>query len=405
MRTTLPRIVIASAAALSLGSLAACGGGSSDGGSSASASSGAASGAATSAAGGSGTGDACTLADPVKVGAALSLTGAAGSYGTSQKKGLELALEDLKAKKGVTYELKIEDDATDPKQGISVFEGFVKDKTSVIIGPTLSNGAFQAQPIAQEGKTPVLAISNTASGITAQGDYIFRDSLTEAQVIPQTIAQAKKTYSLKKVVVMYSQDDAFTKSGFEVFESALKKEGVENLETITFSKTDTDFRALLTQAKGKSPDAIVVSGLIEAAVPLVTQARELGITAPIIGGNGFNNPRLMKDAGKAAEGVVVGAAWNSASSNPENTKFMEAFKAKNGAGPDQFAAQAYSGLMIIDHAVRAKCSADRDAIKAGLGATKDLATPLGTVSINKDRDAEHPAVVQVVKGGAFTVLK
>lgn len=397
MRTTLSRLAIASATALSLASLAACGSGSSDGGSSASASG--------SGATGSGTGDSCTLKDPVKVGAALSLTGAAASYGTSQKKGLELAAEDLKTKKGVTYDLKIEDDATDPKQGISVFEGFVKDGTNVIIGPTLSNGAFQAQPIAQEGKTPVLAISNTATGITAQGDYIFRDSLTEAQVIPQTIAQAKKTYGLKKVVLMYSQDDAFTKSGFEVFESALKKEGVENAKTLSFSKADTDFRALLTEAKGLNPDAIVVSGLIEAAIPLVTQARELGIDKPIIGGNGFNNPRLMKDAGKAAEGVVVGAAWNSASSNPENTKFMEAFKAKNGAGPDQFAAQAYSGMIIIDHAVRAKCSAERDAIKAGLAATKDLATPLGSISINKDRDAEHPAVVQVVKDGAFTVLK
>ncbi|HQK32412.1 MAG TPA: ABC transporter substrate-binding protein, partial [Phycicoccus sp.] len=135
------------------------------------------------------------------------------------------------------------------------------------------------------------------------------------------------------------------------------------------------------------------------------QARELGITAPIIGGNGFNNPRLMKDAGAAAEGVVVGAAWNSASSNEENTKFMADFKAKNGAGPDQFAAQAYTGMLLIDHAVRAKCSAERDDIKAGLGAIKDLKTPLGTISINADRDAEHDAVVQVVKDGAFTVLK
>ena len=397
MRKSLTTLALVTTAALAL---AACGGGTSDGDATASSS-----GGASSAAGGGGTGDDCTLSDPVKVGAALSLTGAAGSYGTSQKKGLELAAEDLKAKKGVTYDLKIEDDATDPKQGITVFEGFVDNGTNVIIGPTLSNTAFQAQPIAQEGKTPVLAISNTATGITAQGDYIFRDSLTEAQVIPQTIAKAKEKYSLKKVVVMYSQDDAFTKSGFEVIEGALKKEGVENAKTLSFSKADTDFRALLTEAKGLNPDAIVVSGLIEAAIPLVTQARELGITAPIIGGNGFNNPRLMKDAGAAAEGVVVGAAWNSASSNEENTKFMADFKAKNGAGPDQFAAQAYTGMLLIDHAVRAKCSAERDDIKAGLGAIKDLKTPLGTISINKDRDAEHDAVVQVVKDGAFTVLK
>ena len=251
---------------------------------------------------------------------------------------------------------------------------------------------------------PVLAISNTASGITEQGDYIFRDSLTEAQVIPQTIAQSKEAYGLEKVIVMYSNDDAFTESGYEVFKSALEDEDVEIIDTLTFSKADTDFRSLLTEAKGASPDAIVVSGLIEAAIPLVTQARDLGIEVPIIGGNGFNNPQLMADAGTAAEGVVVGAAWNSSSDFPENTAFLKAYEAEFGSLPDQFAAQAYTGLMLIDQAVRANCSGERDDIKEALGQLEDVPTPLGELSINDDRDAEHPAVVQVVEDGKFTVL-
>src|SRR5690606_25775399 len=218
---------------------------------------------------------------PIPVGAALSLTGGAASYGASQQKGLELAAEQLKQKGGVSYELKIEDDATDPRQGITVFEQLIEQGVSVIIGPTLSNGAFQAQPIAQEEKVPVLGISNTADGIVEQGDYVFRDSLPEAAVIPQTVAAAKQKFGLKKVVVMYSNDDAFTESGYKVFASALEQEGIEVAETLTFAKADTDFRALLTQAKGHQPDAIVVSALIEAAVPLVTQARQLGIDSPI----------------------------------------------------------------------------------------------------------------------------
>jgi branched-chain amino acid transport system substrate-binding protein len=394
MRTKLFSVAIAATATLAL---AACGGNGDTGG-----------GGATGASGGlkgTGTGDSCKISTPIPVGAALSLTGAAASYGTSQQKGLELAKEQLNKKGGVTYDVKVEDDQTDPRQGITVFEGFVGGGKSIIIGPTLSNTAFQAQPIAQEGKTPVLAVSNTASGITAQGDYIFRDSLTEAQVIPQTVKKAKEKYNLTKVVVMYSNDDAFTKSGFTVFESALKAEGIQNLETITFSKADTDFRALLTQAKGKNPEAIIVSGLIEAAIPLVTQARELGITVPIIGGNGFNNPKLMADGGPAAEGVVVGAAWNSASANELNTAFLKDFQAKFNAAPDQFAAQAYAGLTLIDHAVRSACSGERDAIRDGLTKISKVPTVLGDVSINKDRDAEHPAVVLVVKGGKFTVLE
>src|SRR5690606_34779194 len=165
------------------------------------------------------------------------------------------------------------------------------------------------------------------------------------------------------------------------------------------------FRPLLTEAKALEPDAVVVSALIEAAIPLVTQARELGIDVPIIGGNGFNNPKLMADAGEAAEGVVVGAAWNSASDNPLNADFIAAYEEKYGASPDQFAAQAYAGLMIIDEAVRSGCSGERDAVKEGLAGIQDFETVLGTLSINENRDAEHEAVVQIVEDGTFAVLE
>jgi branched-chain amino acid transport system substrate-binding protein len=354
---------------------------------------------------GEGTGDSCTIEGEVPIGAVLSLTGAAASYGESQQKGLELAAEELAEKEGVTYALTIEDDATDPRQGITLFDEFVTSDVSLIIGPTLSNAALQADPIAQEAGVPVLGISNTAAGVTEIGDYIHRASLTEQAVIPQTIAKATEQFGLEKVVVMYSNDDAFTESGFEAFSGALEDEGVEVAEEITFSKADTDFRALLTQAKESEPDAIVVSALIEAAIPLVTQARELGIDVPIIGGNGFNNPRLMADAGDAAEGVVVGAAWNSSSDNPENAAFLEAFEAKYDAAPDQFAAQAYAGLKLVDEAVRSGCSADREAVKEGLGQLENVPTVLGEFSLDENRDAVHPAVVQVVQDGKFTVLE
>ncbi|KAM9862778.1 ABC transporter substrate-binding protein [Leucobacter sp. BZR 635] len=354
---------------------------------------------------GTGSGDSCVIESPIKVGAALSLTGAAGSYGVSQQEGLELALEELKANDGITYELNVEDDASEPRQGMSVMESFVADGTSIVFGPTLSQTAEAAMPVANDAKMPVMGISTTASGITAIGEYVFRDSLTEAQVIPQTVDAVIEKFNAKKVVVMYSNDDAFTESGYEVMAETLEGTDVEVLDTLTFSKSDTDFRSLLTAAKDKNPDAIIVSALIEAAIPLVTQARELGIEQPIVGGNGFNNPKLMADAGAAAEGVVVGAAWNSASDNPENTAFLAAYEAKFGSQPDQFAAQAYSALYLVDAAVRSNCSAERSDLRESLAGLKDIATPLGAVSINSDRDAEHPAVVQQVEDGKFAVLR
>lgn len=354
---------------------------------------------------GSGTMDTCELADPVKVGAALSLTGAAAAYGDSQRKGLELALDQVNSHGGVKYDIAFEDDATDPKQGIAVFEKFIGDGTSIIVGPTLSNAAKITDPIAQDAKIPVLGISNTAAGITEIGDYIFRDSLTEGVVIPNTIKESKDKLDLKKVVLMYANDDAFTQSGYDAFAAALKEENIEVSKTITFSKADTDFRALLTDAKASNPDALVVSALIEAAIPLVTQARELGIDVPIIGGNGFNAPKLITEAGDAANGVVVGAAWNQSSSIESNAGFLQAYSAKYDSAPDQFAAQAYTGMLLIDHAVRADCSTDRAKLRDNLAELKDIATPLGTFSFDANRDAVHPPVVQIVENGKYTLLK
>jgi branched-chain amino acid transport system substrate-binding protein len=354
---------------------------------------------------GTGSGADCTISAEIPVSAAFSLTGPAAQYGASQKNALELAVENLNEVGGVTYALTVEDDETDPKQAIQVFEGFVNDGASVIIGPTLSNTAMQTNPIAQDAQVPVLGVSNTAAGITEIGDYIFRDSLTEDAVIPQTVSAAVSSLGIETVVVMYSNDDAFTESGFQAFAAALDDEGVEVAEEITFSKADTDFRALLDKVKSADADAIVVSALIDAAVPLVTQARDIGIDLPIIGGNGFNSPALISGAGEAAEGVIVGAAWNSASDNDQNVAFIDDYTAAYDSAPDQFAAQAYAGMQIIDFAVREGCSGEREDIKENLGNVTDVPTVLGEVSLNENRDAVHEALVQVVEDGKFAILK
>jgi branched-chain amino acid transport system substrate-binding protein len=341
-----------------------------------------------------------------KVGAVLSLTKAAAVYGKTQQNGLELAAKDVNAQGKVHIDLVIEDDASDPQGGITAFNKLInQDKVVAIIGPTLSNTATSTDPIAQKAGVPVLGISNTASGITEIGDFIFRDSLTEGQVIPQTIKAATGTYGLKNVAVMYGQDDAFTKSGYDVFKQALADNGVNVVDTETFSKGDRNFNAQLTKIVGLKPDAIVVSALADEGTAILTQARQAGFSGPIIGGNGFNSPAVIKNAGRAAEGLVVGAAWNQASDVPENKAFLDAYKAAYGSDPDQFAAQAYAGVEILAAAIEKAGSADPKAIQGALGTIKDLPTPLGSFSFTSSRDADAPAAIQIVKDGAFQVLE
>ncbi|HEX5465984.1 MAG TPA: ABC transporter substrate-binding protein [Candidatus Limnocylindrales bacterium] len=381
-------------------SLAACTGGA--GSPSASAPSASAPSATASASSSSGGG----AAVEAKIGAVLSLTKAAAVYGKTQQNGLELAVKDVNAKGAVKIDLQIEDDASDPATGITAFQKLInQDQVAAIIGPTLSNTATSTDPIAQKAGVPVLGISNTASGITDIGDFIFRDSLTEAQVIPQTISTAKAKYSLTKVAVLYGQDDAFTKSGYDVFSQALKDGGVTVTDTETFSKGDKNFNAQLTKAIGTAPDALVVSALADEGTLILQQARQAGFTGPIIGGNGFNSPAVITNGGQAAEGLVVGAAWNQASDIPANKTFISEYTAAYGSPPDQFAAQAYAGVEILAAAIEAAGSADRTAIRDALGTVKDLDTPLGSFSFTSSRDAQAPAAVQVVQNGTFAVLK
>ena len=316
---------------------------------------------------------AVAAAKEAKIGFALSMTGGAAAYGATQKNGAQLAIDEINAAAGAEGPKLValfDDDASTPQQGANVYSKFINaDNVSVIIGPTLSNTAQVTNRIAQEAGVPVLGISNTAKGITDIGDFIFRDSLTEFVVIPNTIRIAKEKLGIKKVAVLYGNDDAFTKGGYDAFKKALADAQIEILSEQTFAKGDRDFSPQLTQIKAKNPDAIICSALVEEASGIVSQARQLGIpkSVRIIGGNGFNSPALIKNAGEAAEGVMVGAAWNVTSTSPLNKKFVETYTAKYGNPPDQFAAQAYAGVNIVHEAIKKAGSTDRKAIRDEIG--------------------------------------
>ncbi len=294
----------------------------------------------------------------IKIGFAFSMTGGAAVYGASQKEGVLLAVDQINAAAGSGLQIVpvFEDDACVPQQGTNVFNKLINgDKVSLIIGPTLSNTAKITDPIAQQAGVPVLAISNTISGITEIGNYIFRDSLTENVVIPHTVKIAKEKLGLKKVAMLYGNDDAMTKATYEVFKKVLQSSGIQILGEQTFAKGDRDFSPQLTQIKAQNPDAIICGALAEEASGIISQARQLGIpkTVRIIGGNGLNSPGLIKNAGDAAEGVIVGAAWNISSKAPLNVKFVNEYTKKYNRAPDQFAAQAYAGVQIVYQAAKA----------------------------------------------------
>jgi branched-chain amino acid transport system substrate-binding protein len=255
-----------------------------------------------------------------------------------------------------------------------------------------------------------MGVSNTATDLTVMNDdpdldqFIFRDSLPESSVIPGTVAEAAQILGLQKVGVIYGNDDDFTVSGYEVFSQELENNGIDVLRTETFARGDVDFSPQLTNIIGDNPDAIVVSALVAEAVPIVIQARQLGYTGPIIGGNGFNAPALFEQAGDAAEGVIVGAAWNISNPSEMSAAFSDAYQTAYDLSADQFAAQAYTGVWLFAEAIRCADSTDAMAVRDALAGISETDTPLGVFSFDENRDPVHEPVVQIVLGGKFQLL-
>jgi len=315
----------------------------------------------------------------IKIGVAEALSGGAAQYGVSIRNGLQLATDEINAAGGVNgskLALVIEDEQGKKEEAINAFKKLIfQDKALMLFGPTLSNSAAAADPIAQASKIVVFGTSNTADGITTIGDHVFRNSVTEADVLPVTIQVAAKVAKIRKVAVLYGNDDVFTKSGYDAFKKALEDQKMPVTTTETFAKGDVDFKAQLTKIKGSSPDAIVLSALISEGAPIMVQARQLGINVPFIGGNGMNSVKVFDLAKGASDGLWVGSPWSIENRTSENNSFIIAYTKKYASPPDQFAAQAYDAMHIAAEALKkvklsGDLARDREAVQAALPAIR-----------------------------------
>ncbi len=348
----------------------------------------------------------------VQLGAIEVLSGPNAKYGVSIKSGFDLALGEINAAGGVLgapLAIHYEDSAGNKDQAVNAVRKLIgADKVSLILGPTLSGEMFAAGPVANAQKIPIVGTSTTANGITALGNYVFRTSLPESDVVPVTLKAARDKLGVKKVAVMYGNDDAFTKSGYDVMKAALTKLGIETLTTETFGGKDTDFSAQLTKIKALNPDAIVVSALVQAGAGIMLEKKALGFPdkVRIIGGNGLNSPKIGEIAGAASNGTLVGSPWFVGKQDAANVKFVADYKAKYNALPDQFAAQAYHTLFIVAKAIAAAGSANPQKIRDALVNVKYNGV-LGPSAFTADRNPADTSgvVVLEMENGKFAPLK
>lgn len=328
------------AAALAIGLLAGCAGG----------------GSAPAATGGSG---AAASSEPIPICVAVAQTSNTALFGQEQVIGAKLAekwFNDGGGVNGRPIKLVLQDTAGDENGAINAFQNCInKDKVVGIVGPTLSQQAFAADPIADKAKVPVMAPSNTAKGIPQIGDYISRISAPVNVVAPNALKAAiAANPEIKNVAVAYAQNDAFSKSETGVFQNAITDTLKLNLATVQqFQTTDTDFTSQATNLINAKPDLIVISGLAADGGNLIKQLRELGYQGPIVGGNGLNTPNVFPVCGKACDGLFVAQAYSRETDNPTNKAFVEAYKAQQQKDPAQFSAQAFAAVQVFAEALKA----------------------------------------------------
>ncbi|HYA30140.1 MAG TPA: ABC transporter substrate-binding protein [Acidobacteriota bacterium] len=361
-------------------------------------------------------------ASEVKIGVAEALTGNAAQYGIPIRKGFELAVGAINSGGGINgnkIELVIEDEQGKKEEAINVFKKLIfQDKVLMLFGPTLSNSAQASDPVAQAAKVVVFGTSNTADGITSIGNHVFRNSVTEADIVPVTLKAAAQKAGLKKVAVLYGNDDIFTKSGYDNFTKALQAAKIPVTTIESFAKGDVDFKPQLTKIKASNPDAIVLSALVAEGGPIMVQARQLGIGVPFIGGNGMNSPRVFELAKDNSDNLWVGSPWSVENPAAENKRFVAAFQKTYNALPDQFAAQAYDAMYIAVQALKrikftSKLETDRAVLRNVLpgiqwsGATGPFKFRQVTDKDGKPAgyDAVQTAIVMVTKGGQYVIQK
>ncbi|WP_445636295.1 Branched-chain amino acid ABC transporter substrate-binding protein [Nostoc sp. DSM 114161] len=299
-----------------------------------------------------------TLSGAIPIGIAVAQTSNVALLGQEQVAGVKIAEKYFNAKGGVNgtpIKLVFQDTSGDEAGAINAVQNLInKDKVIGIVGPTLSQQAFSADPVAERAKVPIIGPSNTAKNIPEIGDYVARVSAPVSVVAPNSVKAAlKQNPQIKKVAVFYAQNDAFSKSETEIFQQTVKDQGLELVTVQKFQTSDTDFQSQATNAINLKPDLVIISGLAADGGNLIRQLRELGYKGLIVGGNGLNTSNILPVCKALCDGVLIAQAYSPEHPGEINAGFRKAYTEEYKKEPPQFSAQAFAAVQVYVEALKA----------------------------------------------------
>ena len=347
----------------------------------------------------------------VKLGGNFELTGNVAAYGSAMDNAVKLAVEQKgklldKELKYVSY-----DNKSEKTEVASVAKKLVSEKVVGVVGPATTGDAQVSIPIMEQAKIPAVFPATTGDGITLKDaknpesvyDYIFRVCFSDNYQGVVGAGFVSQKFPNAKVAVLQDSASDYSKGLAEAFEQTYTdaKIGGQIVAKETYQSKDTDFQAVLTSLKSKSFDVLYIPGYYEEVGLIIKQARELGITQPIVGGDGLSSEKLVELAGSKANltNVFYTAHFSAKSTDADVQAFIKAYKEKYNTTPDSFSALAYDAAQLLMKAIEKAGSTDAQAIKKALAESTDFDGVTGTFTMGKDHTPLKSAVVIEFQNG------
>jgi len=273
-----------------------------------------------------------------------------------------------------------------------------------MLGEVSSSRSLAAAPICQANGVPMISPSSTNPRVTQVGNYIFRVCFTDPFQAEVGARIAWEILKVKKVAILSDVRNDYSVGLQTFFRQHFKGYGGEVVAEQSYSEGDSDFRAQLTQIKSANPEAIYVPGYYTEVATIARQARELGITVPLIGGDGWDSPRLWEIGGEALNGCHFSNHYSVDDPSPAVQKFVADYRKRFNQVPDALAALGYDAARILADAMKRAGSPKGDKVRDALVQTKDFPGVTGTITINNERNAVKPAVVLKIENGKFVYV-
>lgn len=346
--------------------------------------------------------------DTIKIGANLELSGGVASYGQSILEGLELAIDEINEEgiDGKKIELIKVDNKSEGSEATSAALKLITQNDVVAsVGAATSGNTIAQVQIAEDNETPIISPSGTSPDITFKdgklNEYAFRTSFIDP--FQGTVAANFATQEMKatKAAIYLDSASDYSKGLAAAFVEQFEANGGEIVAEEAYVAKDTDFRATLTRLKAAEPDFIFLPGYYEEAGLIVKQAREAGLKIPIMGGDGWDSPKLVEIAGnEALNNTFITNHYSSGDPDEKIQKFVTAFKAKySDRSPDAFNALGYDTGYFLADAIKRAGSTDSVKIKDALASTENLELITGTFTLDdKHNPVKSATILEFVNG-------